>query len=71
MTETNPLDYIHQTAVYQLRHAADEIEDDNGLVADFDYDEEPPEVEFEGGVNYVTGKSPRTVTLELTYYLPE
>jgi len=66
---TDPLDYIHQTTVHQLEHAADEIEDGDGLVADFDYEEE-----LEWSENSMMGTRSldmRTVTLELTYILPE
>ena len=68
----DPLAYLHQATVHQLQEAAEDIEGRGGVVADFDYEEEPPEVE--GGTmgrSEIVTKSPRVVTLELTYLLPE
>lgn len=59
-----------QAVVHQLRHAADKIEMGDGVVEDFEYEEE-----FEGddgpvppGCN-LTGL--RIMDLELTFLLPE
>lgn len=72
MNHADPLALIHQTAVHQLRHAAEEIEDGDGLVMDFDYDEETDDYYEEMGAGISTQVSTeRTVTLELTFLLPE
>lgn len=64
----DPLAYIHQTAVHQLRHAADEIEKTGGgIVTGFDYDEDVMEETAPGGPIMTS----REVTVELTYLLPE
>lgn len=70
MTHDDPLAYIHQTAAHQLRHAADEIENGDGLVTDFDYDEEVQE-DFIGPPMNIKIQEERIVTVELTYLLPE
>jgi hypothetical protein len=69
---TGPLDYIHETAIHQLRNAADDIECEDGIVADFDYDEETDDYfpMMAGGVRGEVSTE-RTVTLEITYILPE
>lgn len=72
MRHDDPLAFIHQTVAHQLEHSVEEIEDGDGLVVDFDYDEEVDDYIPEMG-NGTSGtvSTERTVTLELTYLLPE
>lgn len=71
ITMTDPLRYIHETTVHQLGRAVEDIESGDGLVIDFDYDQEVDDyIEDMGGVS-VSRSTERTVTLELTYLLPE
>jgi hypothetical protein len=66
----DPLAYIHQAVCHQLRHAGEDIENGDGLVVDFDYDEEI-EVDYLTDNHMSPVMSERIVTLELTYLLPE
>jgi hypothetical protein len=70
MSDANPMDYIHQTVVHQLRHAADKIENSDGIVADFDYDEDLQTDDVDIGSNHHT-MSQRNVELNLQFILPE
>jgi hypothetical protein len=71
MNDTGPMDYIHQTVVHQLRHAADKIENSDGIVADFDYDEDLQTDDIGVGANTHTTMSQRNVELNLQFILPE
>lgn len=64
---------IEQAVIHQLEHSADKIENGDGVVVDFDYDEEVDEYYEEMGkmIPPEDSKKERTVTLELTYILPE
>lgn len=70
MNHDDPLTFIHQAVCHQLQHAGDDIANGDGLVVDFDYEED-----IEEAYTPEIGESPpdvsREVTLELTYLLPE
>lgn len=69
---THPLQYINATVAHQLRVAIDRIEEGQGLVVDFDYDEEVDDYMEEIGAGIEGDVSTeRTVTIELEMLLPE
>lgn len=68
---TDPLRYLHEAAVHQLRESADAIENGEGLVRNFDYDEELLGDTMQVGQMEIETFSSREVTMEITYLLPE
>lgn len=71
MSDTGPMDYTHQTVVHQLNEAKKHIEGD-GIVTEFDYDEEIDEYYDQMGAGVpVNTSEERTVTMELEFILPE
>jgi hypothetical protein len=65
------ISYLNATVVHQLRRAADKIENGDGIVADFDYDEDLQTDDIGVGANTHTTMSQRDVELNLEFILPE
>lgn len=66
----NHVSDLRQVAEHQIRHTLHDLEFNGAVVTDFDYDEET-DFEVEPTQENPAPPSCTTVTLELTYLLPE
>jgi hypothetical protein len=65
------MENLNQTVVHQLREAANKIENGNGIVSDFDYEEEVHETSLESSLGNNTSYKERSCQMELEFLLPE
>lgn len=66
--DTQPVDFLEETACFHLKNAVDSIEMGDGLVANLDYDEDV-EYHVEPSMYNPVPDGTKAITVEVTYLL--